>query len=99
MRRAIEDILDAIRTIANLLPVPLEDEDGNPRDLTLVFCETKQIMDGNVRSVSQIQEGMLAHHGPLVHGDSLQTCAPSKMFFLVLALSLILLMLPKIPYD
>lgn len=54
MQQAIAAIHDAIRTLARLEGVATETPDGTDRDMNLVFCEIRRIMDGRVRSASQV---------------------------------------------
>ncbi|MEM8979898.1 MAG: hypothetical protein AAGD04_10460 [Pseudomonadota bacterium] len=58
MRRAVADMLEAVRTVAILADVDILDEDNNPRDMTLVYCETSQVMAGRTRSAAQVTSAL-----------------------------------------
>ncbi|MEI4235045.1 hypothetical protein [Roseovarius sp. D22-M7] len=54
MEAAVSDIHEAIRTLARLEGIAIEDADGKARDMNLVYCETKQALGDTVRSASQV---------------------------------------------
>jgi hypothetical protein len=54
MQRAVAEIHDAIRTLANLEGVATQNPDGSDRDMNLVYCETRQAVGDNIYDASQV---------------------------------------------
>lgn len=55
MRRAVAAIKEEIKIVAGLVGVPILDDNNSERDINLIFCETKKILDNSVRNGGQVR--------------------------------------------